>query len=113
MTTPRPREICDVRETRKIVEFPVNRSQRLEAAIALYYSGTDPVAALKEFLVLIDEGSFEAYYFAGCLYEEGEGDVEEDLDKALFYYQKSVEEFGYLEGCLALGRLYYHGIGVA
>jgi TPR repeat protein len=34
------------------------------------------------------------------------------MKSAIFYYQKAVEEIGYLEAALALARIYYYGIGV-
>lgn len=102
-----------VSENHKIAGFPKNQKHRLEKAIALFDSGTNPAAALREFTALIDAGCNEAYYFAGCIHEEGGNGVERDLEKARFYYEKSVDEHGYVEGYLALGRLYYYGIGVA
>jgi TPR repeat protein len=69
-------------------------------------------AALSRLIQLIDEGCDEAYYYAGRIYEEGGNGVEKDLAKAIFYYEKSTQEYGSVEGCLALGRLYYFGIGV-
>lgn len=97
--------------TNKVVEFPASRDQRLEEAIGFYYSCRFP-EALDRLISLINAGCDEAYYYVGCIYEEGGNGVEKDVDKALFYYEKSVNEFGYVEGYLALGRLYYFGIGV-
>ena len=99
-------------QTDKVVNFPLSVDQRLDQAIALFDKGNNLARVLKEFLSLIDEGNEEAYYFAGCIYEEGADGVEQDLGKAMFYYKKSVETLGYVEGYLALGRLYYYGIGV-
>ena len=96
----------------KVVNLPLTDDQRLDRAIALFDSGDDLAHALKEFVSLIDKGNKEAYYFSGCIYEEGANGVEQDLGKARFYYEKSVEELGYVEGYLALGRLYFYGIGV-
>lgn len=97
--------------TSNVVRLPESQDKRLEEAIRLYDSGKFE-AALSRTISLIDEGCDEAYYFAGCIYEEGGNGVERDLNKALFYYEKSVDEFGYVEGYLSLGRLYYFGIGV-
>lgn len=98
--------------TNSVVEFPVPSAQRLEAAIKLFDTRQDPTRALREFLALIDEGCHEAYFFAACLFEDGGHGIEKDLEKALFYYRKSIDEFGYTEGYLALGRFYYYGISV-
>lgn len=95
----------------KISTFPGNRDQRLESAVNTYDKG-DYAAALPKFINLINDGCKEAYEFVGYIYEEGGGGVEQDLQKAAFYYKKSIEEFGALEAYLGLGRLYYHGDGV-
>lgn len=97
--------------TSNIIEFPKPRDQRLEEAVKLCNARRFP-AALSRLIQLIDEGCDEAYYYAGCIYEAGGNGVEKDLAKAIFYYEKSTQEYGSVEGCLALGRLYYFGIGV-
>lgn len=94
------------------MKSPENPNQRLDAVINRLRSVPDPTPYLPEVMALIELGCDEAYYFAGCIYEEGGTEVKSDLEKALFYYQKSVSEYGYVEGYLALGRFYYYGIGV-
>lgn len=103
-----------VSSSHKIMDFPQSQEHRLQTAIALFDScNTLSADLLREFIALINEGCDEAYYFAGCIYEEGGNGIERDLEKARFYYQKSVDEYGYVEGYLALGRFYYYGIAVA
>lgn len=97
--------------TSNIIEFPKPWDQRLEEAVKLCNARQFP-AALSRLIQLIDEGCDEAYYYVGCIYEEGGNGVEKDLAKAIFYYEKSTQEYGSVEGCLALARLYYFGIGV-
>lgn len=104
-------KIRAVSVTSNVVRLPESRDKSLEEAIRLYDSGQF-AAALTRTISLIDEGCDEAYYLAGCIYEKGGHGVERNLDKARFYYEKSVDEFGYVEGYLALGRLYYFSIGV-
>lgn len=77
-----------------------------------FYHSEDLSGALKEFISLIDEGCKDAYFFAGCIYEEGGDGVEKDLEKSRFYYQKAIEESGSVEAYLGLGKFYYYGIGV-
>lgn len=89
-----------------------SHSARLDEAVELCNKGKLSVALIC-LVKLIDEGCDEAYYYAGRVYEEGGNGVEQDLAKAIFYYEKSVKEYGSVEGSLALGRLYYFGIGVA
>lgn len=99
-------------ETSKLIGFPEQQPRRLAAAMDRFYNSDDLSGALKEFVNLIDEGCKDAYFFAGCIYEEGGGSVEKDLEKARFYYQKAIEETGAVEAYLGLGRFYYYGIGV-
>lgn len=97
---------------KKVIEFPAYRPRRLEAAIDAFYKSDDLATTLKEFIELIDEGYKEAYFFAGCIYEEGGGGVKQDLHKASFYYQKSIEESGAVEAYLGLAKFYYYGMSV-
>lgn len=105
-------EIRVASETSKLIGFPEQHPHRLAAAMDKFYNSDDLSGALKEFVNLIDEGCKDAYFFAGCIYEEGGGGVKKDLDKALFYYQKAIEETGAVEAYLGLGKFYYYGMGV-
>lgn len=96
----------------KVLEFPKPRDQGLDEAVQLCNAG-QLSAALVCLVRLIDEGCDEAYYYAGRIYEEGGKGVEHDLSKALFYYEKAAERRGSVEAAVALGRLYYFGVGVA
>lgn len=96
----------------KVVELPADQSCRLAAAIDRFYTSDDLAASLEEFVGLIDVGCADAYFFAGCIYEEGGGGVERDLDKARFYYQKAIEESGAVEAYLGLAKFYHYGMGV-
>ncbi len=99
-------------EASKLVNFPENQDRCLTTAMDRFYYSDDLAGALKEFISLIDEGCKDAYFFAGCIYEEGGGGIEKDLEKALFYYQKAIEEAGTVEAYLGLGKFYYYGMGV-
>ena len=68
--------------------------------------------ALRLARVLIDEGFNHANALAGAIYEEGGIGVDQDFEKALFYYQRATEMVGSLEGWLGLGRMYFFGKGV-
>lgn len=96
----------------KIVAHPSGLQSRLDRAIEQFDKSDSLADVLREFIALIDAGCKEAYFFAGCIYEDGGKDVERNIENAVFYYKRSVEELGYVEGYLALGRLYYYGIGV-
>jgi len=110
------------KETRQVlVPFPKSRArraiersaqERLEKAIEASRRASDAGFLLPEFLALIDLGCGEANYFAACILEEGGSSVPRNLRDAIFYYQKAVEEIGYLEAALALARIYYYGIDV-
>jgi TPR repeat protein len=95
----------------KIVDLPASRERRrMESAIQAYMEG-DYTGALSQFKNLINEGCNEAYSYVGNIYESGGQGVEADIDKAIFYYQKSIEECGDVEAYLGLGRIYFYGKG--
>lgn len=85
----------------------------LERAIELFDRGDSSKGLFDLFIELIDCGFAEANYFVGCMYEDGSNGIAQSLTSALFYYQQSVDELGYLEGFLAVARFYYFGYGVA
>lgn len=95
---------------RRAVERSVEH--RLEKAIDASRRMDNAASLLPEFIALVDLGCSEANYFVGCLLEEGGPNLPKDLKSAVFYYQKAVEEIGYLEAALALARVCYYGIGV-
>lgn len=97
---------------KKVVEFPSSIEARLEKAITAFNAEDNSPALLNEFLDLINKGAKEANYYAGMIYEDGTNGVDKNLEHAFFYYQKSVEGLGYVQGNLALARMYYHGRGV-
>jgi len=95
-----------------VVELPSSVETRLENAIAAFDAGDNSRALLDEFLDLINKGSKEANYYVGMIYEDGTNGVEKNPEFALFYYQKSAEGYGYVQGSLAVARMHYHGAGV-
>lgn len=101
-----------VSQDRSLLQFPPPVESRLEAAISAFDSGDNSRKLHDEFVDLINKGCKEANYYVGCMYEEGTNGVQKNPEHAFFYYKQSVEGFGYVEGYLALARLYYHGIGV-
>ena len=99
-------------ETRNnILSFPRSDNERFDAAANLYSTGKYS-AALKEAIILIDEGYGHANTLAGVIYEKGDDDVEQDYGRAKFYYQMAVDTVGAAEGWLALGRLHFFGKGM-
>jgi TPR repeat protein len=76
------------------------------------YEAKDYPSALKMALALVDEDFYHANALAGVIYEEGGNGVEQDLEKARFYFERATETVGSLEGWLALGRIYFFGKGV-
>lgn len=85
--------------------------QRYSLAVS-YFAIKDYRKALAEAIALIDAGYGHANTLAGTIYERGGYGVQQDFEKALFYYQKAIETVGAVEGYLALGRLFYFGKGV-
>lgn len=89
-----------------------NIPMNLEQAIEKFESGDNSTELLAAFINLINLNFYEANYFAGMIYEDGTNGVDKNLEYAYFYYQRSVETIGYVEGYLALARMNYHGLGV-
>ena len=101
-------------QTDNAISFPINIEQRLEEAINLYESSSDNEKEyLDTFISLLDEGCEEASFYIGCVYEEGLKGEKRDIEKAIFYYERSEEHVGDVESLLALGRIYYFGIDVS
>ena len=92
-----------------IIEFPTNRSFKMEQAIKAFDAGDDSVELAEEFRSLANDGFPEADYFLGCMYEDGTNGLSKELPLALNHYEKAADEIGYLEAYLAQGRLLYHG----
>ena len=95
----------------KILNFPKTKNNKLKNAIINFGIETADTA-LREFINLIDDGCDEAYAFVGAIYECGGKNVNQDYEKALFYYEQSVERYGAVEAYLGLVRIYYYGLGV-
>ena len=80
-----------------------------------YYNGTqgmpvDKKKAFSYFLQAAKEGSAEAYYVLGVLYEEG-AIVPHDMKKAVNLYEVALKN-GYKDAAAKLGDCYYNGKGV-
>jgi len=70
----------------------------------------DYQSALKIWLGEAEKGSAEAQYYAGTIYERGQGAVA-DYPQAAAWYRKSADQ-GDKRAAIALGRLYEQGLGV-
>lgn len=101
----------DLATNDNILSFPTSDNARFNFALNAYEDGRHR-EALERAIALIDDGYGHANTLAGAIYEGGGNDVPQNLEKALFYYQKAVDEVGAVEGWLALGRMYYFGKGV-
>lgn len=99
------------RSSSKIIEFPASLEKRLQSALDDEAKGNYS-SALKKFIALIDAGCPAAFGFVGGYYELGAPDIERDYEKARFYYERDIEEYGSREAYLGLARLYYFGRGV-
>jgi len=94
-----------------IIEFPTNRSFKMEQAIRAVDAGDDSMEIADEFRSLANDGYSEADYFLGCMYEDGINGLSKDLPTALKHYKKAADEIGYLEAYLAQAKLLYYGDG--
>lgn len=71
----------------------------------------DKQGAFFQLLRLATEGHQDRYVEVGLAYETGWGTTP-DVNKAIEWYEKAAHDARDQEGFLALGRLYYHGVGV-
>lgn len=94
-----------------VLNFPKGDNQRYNAALDLYEMGSHR-EALDQSIALINDGYGHANTLAGIIYEKGGQGVNQDFQKALFYYEMAVDEVGAVEAWLALGRIYYFGKSV-
>lgn len=94
-----------------ILYFPKSDNSLFQSAVETYGQGKYE-EALAQCIQLIDNGYGHANTLAGAIYEKGGAGVTRDYEKALFYYQKAVDDVGAVEGWLALGRFYYFGKGI-
>lgn len=95
----------------KVVDLPSSRPLRLEQAIAAFDSGDNSNELYQEFESLANAGFSEAYYFLGCMFEDGTNTQARDLTKALALYEKAAGDIGYLEAHLGVARLLSQGNG--
>lgn len=89
----------------KVVELPSSRPLRLEQAITAFDLGDNSNDLYQEFESLANAGFSEAYYFLGCMLEDGTNGQTKDLAKALSLYEKAANDIGYLEAHLGVARL--------
>lgn len=106
------RLVRDRASDRNVIEFPKGDRIRLEQAILKFDGGDTSTELYKEFDALARKGLREADYFLGCIFEDGSNGATRDLIAALEHYEKSIVEFGYVEGYLAMARLLYQGDGI-
>lgn len=95
-----------------IVPFRASPRGRLDSAISCFNANGRSLDLYESFVELLNEGQFEASYFLAMFHEDGTPDISQDLEKAFFYYKLSADRLGYVEGGLAVARMYYHGRGV-
>ena len=94
-----------------VIQFPHPQDDSLQEALR-YFCDETADTALEKLISLIDSGNNYAYAFVGSIYEIGGRGVKVDYSKALFYYEKSIEEVNSVLANQALGRMYYYGLGV-
>ncbi|OAM52270.1 hypothetical protein A7981_01920 [Methylovorus sp. MM2] len=94
-----------------VLSFPKQNNRLFNEALNLYELG-NYYEALTQTIALINDGYSHANTLAGAIYERGGKGVNQDFEKALFYYRMAVNEVGAVEAWLALGRIFYFGKGV-
>lgn len=69
----------------------------------------DKAGSLHIFKSLAKEGEPAAYREIANIYEFGGGGVEKNIQKAIQWYEKSVDEVNDGYGCIGLARVYFYG----
>jgi TPR repeat protein len=94
-----------------IIEFPLNRSMRLEKAIKAFEAGDGSRYLAEEFRSLSKSGFPEASIYLGYLYEDGSNNLPRDVSLAFEHYEWAASEIGFVEAYMAQARILYHGKG--
>jgi len=88
-----------------------SKDERLVEALS-YFGKNNADVALNKLLELIDDGLYEASSYVGLIYEHGANNVICNYEKAKFYYEQSIEQFGATDAYLGLIKIYYYGLGL-
>lgn len=76
------------------------------------FNNSDKAGALFLLKSLASDGVLAAFREIGNIYELGGGGVDVDIEKALYWYKKSLDEANDAFGAYGLGRLYFRGNGI-
>ena len=94
-----------------IIESPQSRSLRMVKALNAFDAMDDSQLLADEFRLLAETGLAEANFYLGCMYENGNNGLPEDIPLALEQYELAAREIGLLDAYMAQARLFYHGRG--
>jgi hypothetical protein len=94
-----------------IIESPQSRSLRMVKALNAFDAMDDSQLLADEFRLLAETGLAEANFYLGCMYENGNNGLPEDIPLALEQYELAARKIGLLDAYMAQARLFYHGKG--
>ena len=94
-----------------IIEFPESRSLRMVKALNAFDAMDDSQFLADEFRLLAETGLAEANFYLGCMYENGNNGLPEDIPLALAQYELAAGKIGLLDAYMAQARIFYHGKG--
>jgi TPR repeat protein len=94
-----------------IIEFPERRSLRMVKALNAFEAMDNSQLLADEFRLLAEIGLAEANFYLGCMYENGNNGLPEDIPLALEQYELAARKIGLLDAYMAQARLFYHGKG--
>jgi TPR repeat protein len=83
----------------------------IEAAIFAFDQGDQSPALYERFAALARSGFPEAYFYLGCIHEDGSNGQSRDAARALNCYEKCINGRGLVEAYLAAAKLHYFGFG--
>ena len=95
-----------------IIESPQSRSLRMVKALNAFDAMDDSKLLADEFRLLAETGLAEANFYLGCMYENGNNGLPEDIPLALEQYEQIKDYNQNPIACFMLGRIYQYGEGV-
>jgi hypothetical protein len=90
-----------------------SKKSSIDAAIFAFDQGDQSPELYERFVTLARSGFPEAYFYLGCMHEDGSNGQPRDAARALDCYEKCIQERGLIEAYLAAAKLHYFGVGTA
>src|SRR5687768_7633736 len=89
----------------------LSKPSSIELAIQAFDQGDASEHLYQRFLTLARLGNSEAYFYIGCMYEDGTNSLPRDHGRALECYESCATDCGLIEAFLAAAKLHLFGLG--